>query len=67
MAVAFVLLSLTAACGGDDDGSPDRAPTVSSNSPLNDAVGVPLNAEMSVAFSEAMDPSTLTTSTFALK
>ncbi len=48
--------------------NPDvTAPTVSSTSNANGATGVPTNNSPSVTFSEAMDPATLTTSTFTLK
>ena len=41
-------------------------PTIVANTPLNGAIGVPLNSNASVTFSEAMDPATLTASTFTL-
>ncbi len=41
-------------------------PTVLSNTPLNGATGVPINGSFSATFSEAMDPATLTASTFTL-
>ncbi len=43
------------------------SPTVSSIEPVNDATGVTVNSSISVTFSEAMDASTITTSTFTLK
>jgi hypothetical protein len=48
--------------GGDDS----TTPTVLSNSPLNGATGVALAGNISATFSEAMDPATLTTTTFTL-
>jgi Ice-binding-like/Bacterial Ig-like domain len=42
-------------------------PTVLSTNPLDNATAVVLNHVVSVNFSEAMDPSTLTASTFTLK
>ena len=42
-------------------------PTVSSTVPANLATGVALGGNIAVTFSEAMDPSTITTSTFILK
>jgi hypothetical protein len=42
------------------------ARTVTLNAPLNNAVNVSINAQPSVTFSEAMNPSTLTSSTFTL-
>ncbi len=43
------------------------APTVSSTVPLNAATGVAINSAMSATFSEAMDPLTITITTFTLK
>lgn len=42
-------------------------PKVNSVSPVNAATGTPLNGKIIVTFSKAMDPSTLTTTTFTLK
>lgn len=41
-------------------------PTVSSSSPATGATGVALNGSLSVNFSEALDPTTVNTSTFTL-
>ena len=41
-------------------------PTVISTVPANSATGVAINSKISATFSEAMDPSTLTTTTFTL-
>src|ERR1051325_7526377 len=41
-------------------------PTVSSTDPFNGATGVAINRKIATAFSEAMDPSTMTTATFIL-
>jgi hypothetical protein len=41
-------------------------PTVSSTDPVNAATGVPINRKIAAAFSEAMDPSTITATTFTL-
>src|SRR5207237_628485 len=43
------------------------APTVSVTVPANAATGVAINGKIAVTFSEAMDPSTITKATFALK
>jgi hypothetical protein len=43
------------------------APTVISTDPANAATGVILNKKISAAFSEAMDPATITATTFTLK
>ncbi len=47
--------------------APDTTPpTVSSTIPVNTATGVAVNSAMAAAFSEAMDPLTITTATFTL-
>ncbi len=45
---------------------PGAAPTVTSASPSFVASGTPINTKLVVTFSRAMDPSTITTSTFLL-
>ena len=48
--------------------TPDTTPpTVSSTGPANNATGVAVNQAITVTFSEAMDCSTITTSSFTLK
>ncbi|MBL0174332.1 MAG: Ig-like domain-containing protein [Ignavibacteria bacterium] len=48
--------------------APDTIPpTVSSTDPVNAAVGVAINKKIAATFSETMDPTTITTSTFTLK
>jgi len=48
--------------------APDTTPpVVSSTNPLNNAVGVAVNATVAATFSEAMDPATITPLTFTLK
>jgi hypothetical protein len=42
-------------------------PTVSSTSPVNLATNAPINSQLTVTFSEAMDPATITGSTFILQ
>ncbi|MDD2717178.1 MAG: Ig-like domain-containing protein, partial [Candidatus Wallbacteria bacterium] len=47
--------------------APDNtAPTVSSTSPTNAATSVAVNGNVTATFSEGMDPSTITTTTFTL-
>jgi Ice-binding-like/Bacterial Ig-like domain len=48
------------------DGGTLAAPTVLSNSPSAAATNVPVNTHISATFSEPMDPTTLTATTFAL-
>lgn len=64
----MLLLSLSAACssGGGSSSPQSGAPTVLSNVPLNHAVGVPVNSNVSATFSEVMDSTTLNTTTFTL-
>jgi hypothetical protein len=48
--------------------TPDlTAPTVSSTVPVNAATGVAISAKLTAAFSEAMDPLTISTASFTLK
>lgn len=47
-------------------GGESRGPIVLSNTPPNGATGVPSDATPSATFSEAMDPTTLTTKSFTL-
>src|SRR6185503_14609084 len=42
-------------------------PTVSATVPVNAATGVAISGKIAAAFSEAMDPSTITAATFTLK
>ena len=42
-------------------------PTVSSTDPFNGATGVAINRKIAAAFSEAMDPTTINTTTFTLR
>jgi hypothetical protein len=48
--------------------APDNTlPTVTLSSPLNNATGIALNKALVITFSEAMDKTTITSSTFTLK
>lgn len=49
------------------DTTDTSAPSVSSTLPANSATGVAVNSNITATFSEAMDPSTVTTSTMTLK
>lgn len=46
-----------------DDPAPTTAPTVTSTTPANNATGVGRNNSITIAFSEAMDPATINSST----
>ncbi len=69
---ALLLLSVVTACGssnsngGADGGDQTTTPTVTANAPLDGAIDVALNGTISATFSEAMDPATLSASTFTL-
>lgn len=64
---ASSLLSVFAACSGDDSMDPNAtSPRVLSNTPANGATGFAINGSISVTFSEAMDPGTLDSSSFKL-
>jgi len=75
--VVFFLVSILIlnSCTKDDDEMIDSledasevtAPTVSSISPENNAVSVPLSTNPAVTFSGTMDPNSITSSTFTLK
>lgn len=63
--------ALLAACNGNTPTGtnppvPNAAPTVVSTGPTNAATGIPRNASISATFSEAMDATTLTATTFVL-
>ncbi|MEO8936073.1 MAG: Ig-like domain-containing protein [Burkholderiaceae bacterium] len=71
---ALLFAALAAACGGQDSvlGSNGIVntvvpPTVTATAPIANARAVPINSRfITAAFSEAMDPSTLTAATFTL-
>src|SRR5690242_13625744 len=62
--LALSLLLLTVGCKKNDDVGP--IPTVSSTSPAAGAVGVARNALVTASFSAAMNPASISTSTFSL-
>lgn len=61
----LLLASFLISCTKND--RTDGNPTVTSAEPLNNVTGVPRNAEIAFTFSEAMDSSTLNSSTFYVK
>lgn len=67
--LALLLVVFVAGCGGNGGESTTDAlaPTVSSANPAKNATGVVLNSAVTATFSEAMTPSTLSTTTFTLK
>lgn len=73
--VAGAIIALLNGCGtggggtngttGNQGGTTDTTrPTVSQTSPANGATGVAINSAVSLTFSEAVDPSSVTSSTF---
>ncbi len=64
-AIAILMAVSITNCKKDDD--PGIRPTVLSTSPVSNAVARPLNSQVVVTFSVAMDPATITSSTFTLK
>jgi cytoskeletal protein CcmA (bactofilin family) len=75
--VCFMLLitgGFVSGCffGGDEEGTPTKITSavdstlISSTIPANGSINEPLNRKLVITFSEAMDPSTINTSTFLL-
>jgi Ice-binding-like/Bacterial Ig-like domain len=68
---ASVLSFLLAACGSDPAAAPASsvgpAPTVTSTIPASNGPGVALNVKVAATFSAAMDPGTITASTFTVQ
>ena len=62
----FLVTAIAGCSGGGGNGTPGPVPTVSSTIPANAATGVGTTAAIQATFSEAMDPATITTSTFTL-
>lgn len=54
----------TGGTGGNGGTADTTRPVVSYTTPANNATGVAVNSSVSVTFSEAMDPASITTSTF---
>jgi hypothetical protein len=69
----FLLMSSLAACGtqlvefGGTANATNPPPTVISTIPANAATGVAINQKISATFSTAMNPSTITATTFTVK
>lgn len=66
--IQAIALIVFAACSGHGGNvvTGTVAPSVQSNTPVSHSTGVPINALVSARFSEAMDSSTLTETTFML-
>jgi len=70
--IVFMMTAFIGGCGVWDRESPldpsdSVAPEVSSTNPADNSVGVVINSNVTATFSEAMDASTITTTTFMLK
>jgi len=59
-------LSMVVGCGSSNNDD-TTSPLVSSTLPLNAATGVDLGGDVAVTFSEAMDPSTISSATLSMK
>jgi len=69
-AVAIAAVVLVAGCKKSDSPTPTptpTTPTITAKSPSSNATNVALNKVISITFSEAMDISTINTTTFSLK
>ncbi len=62
----IIVLLVLSACGGGGEGDDTTPPTVLSTSPLGGATDVDVGTSITATFSEAMDGSTITGSTFTL-
>jgi hypothetical protein len=65
--IVLLLAVLLAGCGGSgSSGGNNVPPTVSSSVPADLATGVAIDSDITATFSIAMDPSTITTTTFTV-
>ncbi|HSR96899.1 MAG TPA: ice-binding family protein [Kofleriaceae bacterium] len=77
--VLLLLASVASACGdqlvefaldgpaGPDPGNPTSGPTVTSTGPANAAIDVSINKHVRATFSRAMNPATITSSSFVVR
>ncbi len=63
--ITMVLIVLVSGCKKDDD--PGIRPTVVSTDPISSSTNKAVNSNITATFSVAMDPSTITNTTFTLK
>lgn len=61
-----VLVVAVAGCGGGSESATVAPPITTATSPVSGATNVPLNRDLTVVFGEAMDPATITTTTFTV-
>lgn len=64
--IAIAAVALLGGCSKDDDNDQKPAPSVLSSDPAKDATDVVVNKIVTVTFSEAMDPSSLNSTTFTI-
>jgi hypothetical protein len=64
--MACLLVIFVAGCHGSSEGGSSTAPTINSVYPANAATGVVLNSGLNAIFSESMNPSSITSTTFTL-
>ncbi len=65
--IVLLLAVLMAGCGGSSSsGGDSERPTVSSTVPADLATGVAIDSNITATFSNAMDASTITTTTFTV-
>ena len=60
--IAIALVAVMAGCKKTDD--PGVRPVVTSTDPISSAINISVSSKISAAFSTAMDPATITSSTF---
>jgi hypothetical protein len=65
--MALLLVAAVAGCGGGSSNTDATMPTVISTLPVNLSTAIALNTNITATFSEAMDPATITATTFNLK
>ena len=66
-AAALCSVLFIVGCKDDDDGVSKVLPVINVTDPLNNMTGVARNKAITIQFSEGMDASTITTSTFTVK
>lgn len=65
LSLLTLLVFVLAGCDRDED--PSVRPTVTATNPVNQATSISLNTTLSTTFDVAMDPSSITSSTFIVK
>ncbi len=64
--VALLLVATFAGCKKDPDVVPNPAPVVSSTDPGKEATNIAINSKVAATFSVAMDPASITSTSFAV-